>query len=675
MYSYNDLYLEAIKDKKALSWVKSQNKRSLNSLISHPRFEELKNHKKNLLESEDQLLYPFLQANGFVYNFWRDKKYKRGLLRRTDLKNYLSGNYQWEEVLDLDALAEQEKESWVYSGSVHHPEGKKVFFHLSRGGQDAVVVREFDLVKKEFVKEGFYLPEARSDVAWLSENEIAVATDWKTADSLTDSNYPRIVKTIKREDSEDHYVTIFSVEKTDMVVSLDILPSEEKGDRLVLFQKKNFFSEEIFLQQENEKIIKIPLPPHAKVHTPFRGSLVFKLNKDWTWGGQTYNTGSFLIADPDKMIEGDPSSVQLLMEPSSEKILDYATATKNRIYISILENVKSSIVELKPEVQSWRKTSLPFPKFGNISIVNSNPRNPDVFFTSEGFLESPGLYHYVSGKLTKIQELPPRFDPNSYQVEQFFAKSFDNTKIPYFIVSKKGLKHNGKNPILLEAYGGFEINQLPFYSAISEFAWYRKGGVFVLANIRGGGEYGPEWHQAGLKEKRQTVFNDFYAVAEDLIQKKVTAPSHLGIMGGSNGGLLMGVAMTQKPELFRAVLIGNPLLDMLRYHKLSVGSSWIAEYGDPENPKIHKFIKSYSPYQNLDSNKDYPEVFLFTSTLDDRVHPGHARRFARKLEKFNKPFYYYENTEGGHSSASNYEQKAILITLNYVYLYKKLMDN
>ena len=672
-YYSKDLHLEKIKGDQALKWIKKQNSRSLKSL-SDPRFEKLKNSILNIYESEDKLIYGRLKKDT-IYHLLRDKKYKRGLLRRTHLKNYLSGKYQWEKVLNIDDLAEKEKENWVYKGSLFHPNSDRTLLFLSRGGTDASVIREFDLIKKEFVKGGFHLPESRTTVSWLSKDEIVVGTDWKTKDSFTNSNYPRILKTLKRGHSFSEALTLLKAEKTDMSVRSFRVPSI-KGDRLILFKLKDFFSKEYFLLEKNRKISKMPLPLEAEIHTSFKGNLILKINKNWIWKGSEYKSGSFLIVNPDKLIKEESSAVHLLMEPTSHKTLRYAQSSRNKIYIQILDDVKSSLIELSPDLDQWKEKPLPLPSFGTLSVVGADPENSDVFFTSSTFLETVKLYHYndISEKITKIQELPSYFDPSLYKVEQFFAESFDKTKIPYFVVSSKNIKWNGKNPTLLHAYGGFSVSLLPSYSPIRELAWYRKGGVLITANIRGGGEYGPSWHQAGLKKNRQTVFNDFYAVVEDLFQKKITSPSFLGIEGASNGGLLMGVAITQRPELFEAVLIQNPLLDMLRYHKLFVGSSWIAEYGDPRKSDMKKFIRSYSPYQNLKSDSDYPEVFLITSTLDDRVHPGHARRFARKLEQMALPFYYYENIEGGHSSASNFEQRASLQALQYIYLYKKLMD-
>lgn len=674
-YYSKDLYLEKIKGEKALKWVKKQNSKNLERL-SDSRFENLKNFILSAYESEDKLIYGSLEKD-FVYHLLKNKKYKRGLLRRIPLKDYLSGKSHWEEVLDIDALAKKEKENWVYQYYLCHSESDRALIFLSRGGKDASVVREFDLVKKEFVHGGFALPESRTNVSWLSREEILLATDWKTKDSFTNSNYPRTLKILKRGQALKEASTLLKTEKTDMgVSSFFIPPSKPKEAYSILRKAKDFFSREYFLFQKNRQVIKVPLPLNANIHSDFQGDLLVKINKNWMWKDKEYPSGSLLIVNPDKLIKEESSAVQLLMKPTANRTPLYAQSSKNKIYIYILEDVKSSLVELSPHQKKWKEKLLPLPALSSLSIIDANPENSDVFFSSETFLESEKLYHYndVSEKLTKIQELPSYFDSNLYKVDQFFAKSFDNTQIPYFVVSKKDVEWNGKNPVLISAYGGFQDSQLPFYSAVQEFAWYRKGGVFVLANIRGGGEYGPAWHQAGLKEKRQTVFNDFYAVAEDLIQKKITSPSFLGIKGGSNGGLLMGVAITQKPELFQAALIGIPLLDMLRYHKLLVGSSWIAEYGDPGKPEMKKFIRSYSPYQNLNPNTNYPEVFLHTSTLDDRVHPGHARRFARKLEKMGKAFYYYENFEGGHSGAADFEQRAFLETLQYLYLYKKLMN-
>ena len=485
MSSYNDLYLEKIKGRKALLWVKKQNKRSLNALKSHPHFKELKSYKKRLLESEDKLIYASLQGDGLVYNFWKDKKYKRGLLRRTNLKNYLSGKDLWEEVLNLDALAEKEKENWVYKKAKFHPKGKKVLLYFSRGGKDASVIREFDLVKKDFVKDGFYLPEARSVTDWLSEDEIAVRTDWKTKDSLTNSKLPRIVKTIRRGDSITQAVTVFKVEKTDVSVGLFTLQAKNKDIRLIIVRSKDFFSSEFFLRKKNGELAKMPLPLHTYIETSFQENLIFNLKKSWTWKKQHYKAGSFLIVNPDKLVEGKPSAVQLLMEPNSERFLYYAGASKNSIYIKTLKDVKSSIIELKPEGKFWKEKHLPLPAFSTSDIIYSNPREAEVFFTSQGFLENPKLYHYndVSGHLTKIQELSPRFNPSSYKVEQFFAKSFDGTNIPYFVVRKKSMKHDGKNPVLLYAYGGFNLSRQPYYNPMQEFSWYRKGGVFVMANI------------------------------------------------------------------------------------------------------------------------------------------------------------------------------------------------
>ena len=670
-----DLYLEQINGKKARDWVEKQNSRTLKDLSSDPRFQKIRDFALSVYESDKKLIYGRI-INNFVYSFITDKKYKRGIIKRTSLEAYLSGKYQWEELLDLDALAETENENWVYSDMIVHSDSNRGLLALSKGGKDAFFLREFDLVQKKFIEDGFNIPESKSDVVWFSKDELILVTDWKTEDSLTDSGYPRFAKILKREEPLNKAVLLLKVKKTDIGIELFQLKSD-KGIQVILIAQKDAFSAEYFLLKKDRQIVKIPLPLHADIYAHFQGSPIVKISKDWVWKDQSYKSGSVLIIHPEKMIKKEKSSVELLMEPSSNLALLEVGSSKNKIYINILEDVKSFVIELKPELGTWKRKKLPFPAYCTISIVRSDPNKAHVFFYSSSFLESEKLYHYEdsSEKLTKIQESPTYFDSKKYQVNQFFVESFDKTKIPYFVVSKKNIKWDGKNPTLISAYGGFGIPEMPFYNPVSEFAWYREGGVFVLANIRGGGEYGPLWHQAGLKEKRQTVFNDFYAVVEDLIQKKITSPSFLGIKGGSNGGLLMGVAVTQRPELFQSAIIQVPLLDMLRYHKLSAGSSWIAEYGDPEDFKMREFLHSYSPYQNLKSNVDYPDLFLSTSLLDDRVHPGHARRFARKLEKLGKAFYYYESSEGGHAGASNKEQFAFLDALEFIYLYQKLFEN
>ena len=674
MSDHKDLYLEQIEGKKAISWVKKQNSRVLEKLSFNPRFLKIKNFALSVYESDKKLFYGTL-INDFIYTFRTDKKYKRGIIKRTTLEAYLSGKYQWEEVLDLDALAKTENENWVYDGKIVNFDSNRVLIRLSKGGKDAVVLREFDLTQKKFVEKGFNIPESKSDAGWFSKDELILATDWKNKDSLTDSAYPRTIKILKRGEPLSKAVSLLQAKKTDMAIySFEL--KFEKTVQFILIVNKDFFSKEYFLLRKDRQISKIPLPLKSEIHTHFRGSPVIQINEDWLWKDRKYKSGSFLIVHPEKMIQKEDSSVELLMEPSSNTALFEIHSSKNKIYINILEDVKSSFLELKPHLGKWESKKLPLPSFSTLAMVESNPNNLDVFFYSSSFLMPEQLYHYndSSEKMTKIQSAPEYFDPSQYQVNQFFAESFDKTKIPYFVVSKKNIKWDGKNPTLLYAYGGFGLSELPFYDPVREFAWLSEGAVFVLANIRGGGEYGPSWHQAGLQEKRQTVFNDFYAVVEDLFQKNITSPSVLSIAGASNGGLLAGVAVTQKPDLFQSAVIEVPILDMLRYHKLLAGSSWIAEYGDPEDSKMRDFLYSYSPYQNLKPNIDYPEMFLLTSTLDDRVHPGHARRFSRKLEKLKKAFYYYENSEGGHAGASNNEQTAFLTALKYTYLYQTLID-
>ena len=673
-FFHKDLYLEQIEGKKALKWVKKQNSRTLEKLSSDSRFQKIKDFALNVYASDKRLFYPYI-INNFIYNFRTNKKHKRGIIKRTSLETYLSGKYQWEEVLDLDALAKKENENWVYKSMIVNYDSNRILFALSRGGKDAVVLREFDLIQKKFVKDGFNIPEAKTSAEWFSKDELILSTDWKTEDSLTESGYPRVVKILKRGESLSEAVSLLKAKKTD----IGLYPFKikfDKSDQFILLLPKDYLSNEYFFIEKDRQISKLPLPLDSDIVAQFQGKPVIKINKDWTWKNQKYKSGSVLIIYLEKMIKEEDSSVELLMEPSSNKALFDVNSSKNKIYITVLEDVKESVIEFKLNLGKWESKKLPLPSFSSIFEISSNSNNEDIFFSLHGFLLEEQIYHYNdrSEKMTKIQSGFKYFDPKQYQVSQFFAESFDGTKIPYFVVSKKDIKWDGKNPSLLYAYGGFEISELPYYDPVKELAWLREGGVFVLANIRGGGEYGPSWHQAGLQEKRQTVFNDFYAVVEDLFKKNITSPASLSILGGSNGGLLVGVAVTQKPELFQSAIIEVPILDMLRYHKLLAGSSWIAEYGDPEDPKMRDFLLSYSPYQNLKSNIDYPNMFLSTSLLDDRVHPGHARRFSRKLEKMNKAFYYYENSEGGHAGASDNEQYAFLTSLKYTYLYQQLID-
>ena len=671
------LFLEEIEGEQALSWVQGRNDQTLSRLKSDPRFAQIKEATLNRLNSKDRVQYALFDEDGKLYNFTRTEKNPRGILRRTSLKGYMTENPKWETVLNIDTLAEEEKENWVYKG--HSNLKTKAMLFLSRGGKDAVVTREFDLDKKAFVKEGFFLKESKGSVTWLDQDTLMVATDVGPG-SLTQSGYPRMLKLWRRSTSLEDAETIFEASHSDIGVYSWRLSDETRGegphkDALIIKQCViSCHHTEFFLFEQGRPLSSIKIPSNAEIMASFQSDLVVNLMSDWHYGGRVFPEGAVVLVDIDKLQSSKNEAVELIWQPGPTTAFQGVANTKDHLFIKILDNVSGKILEFSRGAKGWKQRELPLASFGSVDIISSKERGHQIFINQESFL-TPGtlsLYSARTKKLRPIHTAPSYFDPTKYQVQQFHATSADGTRIPYFIVGLKGFKHDGKNPTLLYGYGGFLIAQTPHYSSIMEQAWLREGGVFVLANIRGGSEFGPAWHQAVLKENRQKVFDDFIAVAEGLVEQGVTSPRHLGIRGGSNGGLLVGATFTQRPDLFNAALIEVPLLDMMRYHKLLAGASWIGEYGDPDDPQMGPIIRAYSPYHNVYQETHYPEVFFMTSTKDDRVHPGHARRMAKKMEDQGHPFLYYENVEGGHGGSANHEQSAIQAALRFVYLLQKL---
>jgi prolyl oligopeptidase len=666
------LWLEEVEGKKALEWVELQNKKSVAKLESVPGFKKLNEKIFEILNSDKRIPYA-RKLGDYLYNFWRDAQHPRGVYRRTTLAEYREKNPGWETILDIDALAKKEKENWVYKGmSPLYPDYNRCMISLSRGGADAVVVREFDIPNKSFVKDGFQLPEAKHSIGWRDIDTVFIGTDFGEG-SLTTSGYPRIVKLWKRGTPLKEAKTIFEANKTSVGVSGFRLFSDE-GHIDFVIDRKTFFKGDTYLLKDG-KLKKMDIPEDARISEYFKKQLLIRLKSDWNAGNKTYKQGSVIIGKLEDIISGK-KEFHVLMEPGERRSISRVSATKNMILITVLDNVVSKLYQFtQDDSGKWHSKQVKIADKGTLAVFNTNEKSDDYFITYQNFLAPSSLYMVSGkdGKIEKLKSLPDFFDPTPYKTHQFEAVSKDGTRIPYFVVMRQDIKLNGKNPTYLTAYGGFQISRRPNYSASVGCAWLEKGGVYVVANIRGGGEFGPQWHKAGLKKNRHKVFEDFIAVAQDLIKRKITSPGKLGIRGGSNGGLLVGVAFTMRPDLFKAVGCGAPLLDMKRYSKLLAGASWMAEYGDPDDPDMWEYIKTYSPYHNLKKNVKYPKVLFTTSTRDDRVHPGHARKMAAKMMDMGYEVFYYENTEGGHAGAANNKQIAYMSALVYAYFYKLLM--
>ena len=669
-------WLEDVGGEKALEWVKARNAVAQKRIEADGGFDKLRTDLLAILDSNERI--PFVTKHGeYYYNFWRDRKNERGLWRRTTLNEYQKSAPEWEVLLDLDALGKSEGENWVWkSVSLLRPDYKRALVSLSRGGADAVVVREFDLEQKTFLTDGFSLPEAKGSVSWVDQDHIFISTDFGTG-SMTDSGYPRIAKLWKRGTPVSEAKVLYEGNQQDMSVGAmhDDTPGHERN-----FVSRNlaFYNDELYWLKSPEELIKIDVPNTAN-KSVVREMLIIELREPWTVASKTFAAGSLLVADFDAYMAGK-RDLEVLFEPTESTALSSFGATKNALILNVLEDVKNRIYVLKRTDREgkkvWSKEPLVgAPAFGTVNVTAVDPDESDEYFmTSTDYLNPTTLSMGTLGQAPKeLKRLPPFFDSSKFEISQNFATSDDGTKVPYFMVAPKGLELNGEHPTLLYGYGGFEISLQPNYNASVGRAWLSEGGVYVVANIRGGGEYGPRWHQAALKENRLRAYEDFAAVAKDLVARKVTRKERLGVQGGSNGGLLVGNMVTLYPELFAAGVCQVPLLDMQRYNKLLAGASWMAEYGNPDYPEQWAYIRKFSPYQNVQPNVQYPKVLFTTSTRDDRVHPGHARKMMAKMESQGHSVWYYENIEGGHGGAANNKQSAYMQSLAYTFLKQELM--
>jgi len=662
------LWLEEVDSAQALEWVKTRSAADTAELEAVPEFKDIHNQLLEIYNSSDRIPYPSVNAE-WLYNFWQDEEHVRGLWRRTSLAQYITEKPAWETVLDLDVLSAAEGENWVWKGANGlWPQYERFMVSLSRGGGDAVVIREFDVTTGEFVEDGFALPEAKAEVSWKDENTLWVGTDFGEG-SLTDSGYPRLAKEWVRGTDLSTAQTVFAGKITDVAVTAYSMHTPE-GRYDLVNETPEFFRGTTSLLRDG-KLVKLEIPEDANLQGIFKKQLLVSLRSDWVAGDHTYPQDALLSIDLDKFLAGD-RDFAVLFTPEERVALGGVASTRNHLLITTMDNVRSRVYRYTVKDGVWTHTEVELPGLGTASILGTDDQTDDFFFNYTDFLTPSSLYLVREGQdAARVKSTPEYFDTTGMKVDQYEAISKDGTRIPYFIFMPKGFEANGVNPTMLYGYGGFEISLKPRYSATVGTSWVGRGGVYVLANIRGGGEFGPKWHQAAMQEKHQNAFDDFIAVAEDLIKRNITSPAHLGIVGGSNGGLLVGACFVQRPDLYGAVVCQVPLLDMKRYNKLLAGASWMAEYGNPDTDDW-SYMQKWSPYQNLDAGKTYPKVLFTTSTRDDRVHPGHARKMVKKMTDMGKPVYYYENTEGGHGGAANLNQRAYMWALTYSYLWKML---
>ena len=665
------LWLEDLTGEKPMAWVKERNRETEQFLGARPGFNELQKGLLEILDSDERI--PGVRNEGeFLYNFWRDARNPRGLWRRTTMTEYLKPSPAWDVVLDLDALAAAEKENWVWGGSRFlRPERTRAFISLSRGGGDAEVVREFDLESRAFLPDGFNLPEAKGGMGWIDRDHVFVQTDFGSG-SMTRSGYPRVCKLWKRGTTLSEAVTIFEARDTDMSAGAyhDDTPGFERD---FVHRTVAFYNNEVFHRTATGDLRKIETPDSARKWVA-REFLFIELRDAWAIGETVHPAGSLLAARFDDFMAGR-RDLKAVFTPTPSTSLADCGVTRDHLFLNLLEDVKSRVKIIRLEDPALTPVPLPgLPEFGSVQVsaVDADESNELFIYTSDFVTPTRLLLCDVTGAPRLLKSTPAFFDPAGLKVRQHFATSDDGTRVPYFIVMPSDLPLNGLNPTLLYGYGGFEHSLTPWYHAGNGRFWTTQGGVFVVANIRGGGEYGPAWHQAALKQNRHKAYEDFAAVARDLIARGVTSPRHLGIQGGSNGGLLVGNMITRYPDLFHAAVCQVPLLDMRRYHRLLAGASWMAEYGDPDQPAEWAFLKTFSPYHNLRAGAAYPSVLFTTSTRDDRVHPGHARKMMARMREMGLDAHYYENIEGGHGGAANNTQAAHMQALALQFLRDKL---
>ncbi|MGO4441911.1 prolyl oligopeptidase family protein [Mycobacterium sp. 2YAF39] len=658
------LWLEDITGDDALDWVRKHNEPTL-AEFGGERFEQMRTEALEILDTDARI--PYVRRRGeYLYNFWRDGANPRGLWRRTTLERYRTDEPDWDVILDLDALADAEDENWVWAGAdVLEPDHSLALLELSRGGADATVVREFDMAKRQFVADGFELPEAKSSVTWQDRDTVLVGTEFGPG-SMTDSGYPRIVKRWLRGQPLGEARTLFEGESSDVSVGggYDPTPGFE---RLLITRSFDFFNRDRY-ELRGDALIPIDVPTDAgmSVH---REWLLIRPRSEWTVGGRTYRPGSLLAVRYDEFLSG-AGELAVVFEPDEHSSLENYAWTREHLVLTTLVDVSSHVELVTPA--TWERSAITgIPPNTNTVLVDVDEYGDEMFLDSSGF-DTPSqlLWGRAGTEMTCVKSAPAFFDASDIEVTQHFVASADGTEIPYFVVGHRS--STGPGPTLLGGYGGFEVANTPGYAGVLGRLWLARGGTYVLANIRGGGEYGPTWHTQAMRENRHLVYEDFAAVASDLVERGITTVEGLGAQGGSNGGLLMGVMLTRYPELFGALVCSVPLLDMRRFHLLLAGASWMAEYGDPDDPDDWAFISEYSPYQNISADRRYPPVLITTSTRDDRVHPGHARKMTAALEELGHPVQYYENIEGGHAGAADNAQTAFKSALIYSYLWTML---
>lgn len=670
------LWLEEVQDEKALDWVRDQNAKTFDELRDNDLYKKLYDEAFAILTSDARIPQGSIIGDHF-YNFWQDDVHIRGIWRRTSLDDYIAGSPQWETVLDFDALEEAEHENWVYHGyDCLGGDSDRCLMELSHGGKDESVHREFSLTSKTFVEGGFLVPEAKSNVSWAGEDALLVGTDWGDG-SLTNSGYALEIRLWKRGTDLHAGKSLFKADVVDTLVAPFVVHNDEQDYSFIVRLFADWNEKQYMRVVDGAAGEPMNWPLRVSFEGVLAGRAILALEQDWDVNDTRYKIGDIIAYDLD---DGD---TELVFSPAARQAVTGVATSATSVFVELLDNVKGRLKRIQRSDDGWEAVDIALPDNGVVKLAATSSVRDDAFVSYESSIQPTTMYHVsTDNAVVPVTSMAPLYDATDVVIRQEFATSADGESVPYFLIGRKDVLEEGDAPTILYGYGGFSIPILPVYysdpsrpqhGALAGRMWISRGGVLAIANLRGGGEFGPRWHQSALRENRQRAYDDYFAIAEDLIDSGITMSKKLGALGRSNGGLLLGVALTQRPDLFAALDIGVPLLDMLRYNKLLAGASWMGEYGNPDVPEDREFIEKYSPYQNLDADQEYPKVLFYTSTLDDRVHPGHARKMAAKMADMGHEFFYYENIEGGHGGTANQEQLAMRTALEYAYFVRMLM--
>ena len=670
------LWLEEVQDEKALDWVRDQNAKTFDELRDNDLYKKLYDEAFAILTSDARIPQGSIIGDHF-YNFWQDDVHIRGIWRRTSLDDYIAGSPQWETVLDFDALEEAEHENWVYHGyDCLGGDSDRCLMELSHGGKDESVHREFSLTSKTFVEGGFLVPEAKSNVSWAGEDALLVGTDWGDG-SLTNSGYALEIRLWKRGTDLHAGRSLFKADVVDTLVAPFVVHNDEQDYSFIVRLFSDWNEKQYMRVVDGVAGEPMDWPLRVSFEGVLAGWAILALEQDWELDDTRYKIGDIIAYDLD---DGD---TELVFSPTARQAVTGVATSATSVFVELLDNVKGRLKRIQRSDDGWEAVDIALPDNGVVKLAATSSVRDDAFVSYESSIQPTTMYHVrTDNAVVPVASMAPLYDATDVVIRQEFATSADGESVPYFLIGRKDMLEEGDAPTILYGYGGFSIPILPVYysdpsrpqhGALAGRMWISRGGVLAIANLRGGGEFGPRWHQSALRENRQRAYDDYFAIAEDLIDSGITTSKKLGALGRSNGGLLLGVALTQRPDLFAALDIGVPLLDMLRYNKLLAGASWMGEYGNPDVPEDREFIEKYSPYQNLDADQEYPKVLFYTSTLDDRVHPGHARKMAAKMADMGHEFFYYENIEGGHGGTANQEQLAMRTALEYAYFVRMLM--